>query len=126
MVVYELCQFRKQARLPFLANKAWRATEKLHLVHTDVYGPMKKASLNNSKYFILFINDYTRYCWVYFLKVKFEVAEACCKLRILRFDNGIEYTSEKFQKFCENVGIEHQLTNTYTPNKMVYVKERIE
>ncbi|KAA3486592.1 Integrase, catalytic core [Gossypium australe] len=34
-------------------------------------------------------------------------------------DNGIEYTSEMFQEFCEDVRIEHQLTNTYTPQKLV-------
>ncbi|KAK5819499.1 hypothetical protein PVK06_024503 [Gossypium arboreum] len=41
--------FGKQARLPFLVNNAWQAIEKLHLVHTDVYGPMKTVSLSNSK-----------------------------------------------------------------------------
>ncbi|KAL4386886.1 hypothetical protein GQ457_09G029220 [Hibiscus cannabinus] len=32
-----VCQFGKQNRLSFPVNKAWRATDKLHLVHTDVY-----------------------------------------------------------------------------------------
>ncbi|KAA3482947.1 Integrase, catalytic core [Gossypium australe] len=90
---------------------------------------METASLSNSRYFILYIDDYTRSCWVYFLKAQSEVAEifwkfkvaienqACCKLRILKSDNRTKYTYEKFQKFCEYVEIEHQLTNTYTPQQ---------
>ncbi|KAA3474308.1 Integrase, catalytic core [Gossypium australe] len=47
--VCEVCQLRKQARLPFPTNKAWRASEKLQLVHTDVCGPMKTESLNGNR-----------------------------------------------------------------------------
>ncbi|RVX01460.1 hypothetical protein CK203_017440 [Vitis vinifera] len=41
-----VCQLGKQARLPFLVNKAWRAIEKLQLIHTNVCGPMRTASLS--------------------------------------------------------------------------------
>ncbi|KAA3481749.1 pleiotropic drug resistance protein 3-like [Gossypium australe] len=58
--VCEVCHLGKQARLPFPSNKAWRASERLQLVHADVCGPMKTLSLNGSKYFILFIDDYSR------------------------------------------------------------------
>ena len=46
--VCEVCQMGKQSRLPFPQNKAWRATEELQLIHTDVCGPMKTQSLNGS------------------------------------------------------------------------------
>ena len=39
--VCEVCQLGKQARLPFPVNQAWRARERLELVHSDVCGPMK-------------------------------------------------------------------------------------
>ncbi|KAG8493957.1 hypothetical protein CXB51_011293 [Gossypium anomalum] len=124
--VCELCQLGKQARLPFPTNKAWRASERLQLIHTDVCGPMKTLSLNDSRYFILSIDDYLRYYWIYFLKHKSEVAsvfwkfkaaaetETSCKLKTLRSDNGTEYTSAMFQGFCDKVGIKHQLINIYT------------
>ena len=60
--VCQVCQFGKQSRLSFPVDKAWRAYERLQLIHTDVCGPMKTPSLNGSKYFILFIDDYTRMC----------------------------------------------------------------
>ncbi|KAK5819226.1 hypothetical protein PVK06_024198 [Gossypium arboreum] len=65
--VCEVCQLGKQTRLPFPANVAWRARERLELVHSDVCGLMKTFSLNDSMYFVLFIDDLTRFCWVYFL-----------------------------------------------------------
>ncbi|RVW63017.1 hypothetical protein CK203_062908 [Vitis vinifera] len=42
------CQYRKHTRLPFPQNKAWRATQKLQLVHTDVGRPQRTPSLNSS------------------------------------------------------------------------------
>ncbi|KAG8492199.1 hypothetical protein CXB51_009896 [Gossypium anomalum] len=86
-------------------------------------------SLNGSRYFILFIDDSTRYCWIYFLKSKTEVVQAFlkfktaaetetgCKLSSIRSDNGTEYISAQFQDICARAGIKHQLTNVYTPQQ---------
>ncbi|RVW95066.1 Retrovirus-related Pol polyprotein from transposon RE1 [Vitis vinifera] len=122
------CQYGKQTRRPF-PQTAWRAMHKLQLVHTDVGGPQKTPSLNGSKYYIAFIDDYTRFCWIYFLKSKSEVAnvfwkykawvenQSSCRMQKIRSDNGKEYTNEIFDKFCEEAGIEHQLTTPYTPQQ---------
>ncbi|KAG8482698.1 hypothetical protein CXB51_024274 [Gossypium anomalum] len=127
--VYEVCQMGKQARLPFPTNTSWRASTKLELVHTDVCGPMRTESLSGNRYFILFIDDCTKYCWVYFLKHKSEVVqvfmkfkavvetEIGCKIKTIRSDNGTEYTSAQFQALCKDAGIKHQLTNVYTPQQ---------
>jgi hypothetical protein len=65
---------------------------------------MHNESLNGSKYFLLFVDDYSRFCWVYFLKskanvfvefVRFKTAvelETGNKLKMLRSDNGGEFT----------------------------------
>jgi hypothetical protein len=47
----------------------------LDLMHTDVCGPMQTRSLGGAFYFLLFINDCTRYTWVYFLRRKSDVFE---------------------------------------------------
>jgi hypothetical protein len=82
-------------------------------VHTDVGGPLKTSSLNDSKYYITFIDDHTRMCWIYFMKYKYEVADifwkfkawvekqSTYKMQVIRSDNGTEYTLEKFNKFYE-------------------------
>ncbi|RVW98283.1 Retrovirus-related Pol polyprotein from transposon RE1 [Vitis vinifera] len=130
------CQYGKQTRLPFPQNKAWRATQKLQLVHTDVGGPQRTSSLNGSKFYIAFIDDHTRMCWIYFMKFKSEVADifwkfkawaenqSKCKMQVIRSDNGTEYTLEKFNKFCEDAGIEHQLTTPYTPQQNGVVERK--
>jgi transposase InsO family protein len=90
---------------------------------------MHNESLNGSKYFLLFIDDFSRYCWVYFLKskadvfaefIKFKAAvelETGNKLKILRSDNGGEYTSRQFEAYLAKEGIKHQLTVPYTPQQ---------
>ncbi|KAI4297395.1 hypothetical protein L6164_037289 [Bauhinia variegata] len=52
------CQYGKQTRLPF-QKSVWRATEKLQLIHIDLAGPQKTPSLKGSKYYIIFIDDFT-------------------------------------------------------------------
>jgi len=127
-IICEACQLGKQIRVVFPDN-AYRALSKLQLVHTDVCGPMHNESLNGSKYFLLFIDDFSRYCWVYFLKsksdvfvefVKFKAAvelETGNKLKILRSDNGGEYTSRQFEAYLAKEGIKHQLIVPYTPQQ---------
>ncbi|KAH9756360.1 hypothetical protein KPL71_016050 [Citrus sinensis] len=122
------CQFGKQSRRPF-PKATWRATKKLQLVHTDIAGPQRTPSLNGSLYYVVFIDDFTRMCWIFFLKHKSEVAqvfwnfkarvenESGCRIQTLRSDNGKEYTSGAFNRFCEEAGIQHQLTTPYTPQQ---------
>jgi transposase InsO family protein len=122
------CQFGKQIRKPF-PKTVWRATQKLQLIHTDVAGPQRTPSLQGSLYFVLFIDDFTRMCWIFFLKFKHEVAgvfvkfknmvetQSGCKIQFVRSDNGKEYTSAQFNLFCEEAGIVHQLTTPYNPEQ---------
>ena len=127
--VCEVCQLGKQQKLPFPSKNSWRASEKLQLIHTDVCGPISEASLNGSRYFLLFIDDYSRMWWVYFLKQKSEVADvfssfkamvenqAKSSIKIIRSDNGTEYTTQKFEIQCKKAGIQHQLTSPYNPQQ---------
>lgn len=113
----------------FPSDQAWRASDKLQLIHTDVCGPMKIESLNGSRYFVLFIDDYSRMAWVYFLKQKNEVADVFRKFKLLdknqagtmikaiRSDNGTEYISSEFCPNCHEAGIQHQFTTSYTPQQ---------
>ncbi|KAJ4719034.1 Retrovirus-related Pol polyprotein from transposon TNT 1-94 [Melia azedarach] len=76
--VCESCQMGKLHRFPFPSQAKWRATEKLELVHSDVCGPMQTPSLNQNRYFILFVDDLTRMTWVYFMNNKSQ-AFSCFK-----------------------------------------------
>lgn len=125
----EGCLMGKQHRLPFSTGKTWRAKGLLELIHTDVCGPMRTPSLTNNRYFILFIDDFSRMTWVYFIKEKSEVfgvfkrfkalveKQSGKHIKALRSDRGKEYNSHEFDKFCEDEGIERQLTVAYTPQQ---------
>jgi len=90
---------------------------------------MRTPSHYNNKYFILFIDDFSRMTWVYFLKAKLEVFRVCNKfkafvekksekqIKVLRSNCGKEYTSRKFEKLCKDEGIERQLTVAYSPQQ---------
>ena len=49
--VCEACQLGKQSSLSFPKNQAWRASQKLELVHSDVCGPMSTPTMNGSRFF---------------------------------------------------------------------------
>ncbi|GJV70123.1 retrovirus-related pol polyprotein from transposon TNT 1-94 [Tanacetum coccineum] len=48
---------------------------KLELLHMDLCGPMRVASINRKKYILVIVDDYSRYTWVYFLHLKDETLE---------------------------------------------------
>ena len=56
---------------PFKA-KGYRAKEVLDLVHTDLYGPMSTSAREGYEYFITFIDDYSRYGYIYLMRYKSE------------------------------------------------------
>lgn len=109
--VCEGCIYGKHQRASFPNGKSWRAKKPLQLVHSDICGPMQTPSLSNSKYFLLFIDDFSRICWVYFLKSKSEafseflifkaqVEKECGYLiHTLRTDGGGEFCSNEFVEF---------------------------
>ena len=45
----------------------------LDCVHVDVWGPIKTALLGGHQYFVSFVDDLSRHCWVYPMRQKFEV-----------------------------------------------------
>ena len=88
---------------------------------------MHVSSLGKSKYFVTFIDDYSRYIHVYFIKSKDEVLEKFKefakytenttgrKIKVLRSDNGGEYCSKVFETYMKENGIVHQTMVPYNP-----------
>lgn len=122
------CMEGKMNRLPF-KNIGTRASEPLQLIHTDLCGPMETSSIGGAKYYITFIDDYSRKVYVYFMKNKSDTLEMFKqfknlvenetekRIKVLRSDNGKEYINKEFKLFLEKFGIQHQTTNPYTPEQ---------
>lgn len=106
---------------------AKRAADVLEVVYSDVCCPFEVPSLGGNKYFISFIDEFSRMLWLYLLKTKKEAFELFQRfkvlvekqsgrcIKVLRTDGGGEYTSNDFEKFCNNHGIVHEITAPYTP-----------
>ena len=125
----EGCVEGKQARQPFPTDGGTRASKILELVHSDVCGPMKTLSMGGARYFLTFIDDFSRKVWVYVLKSKNEVFDKFVewktlvekqtehKVKVLQSDNGGEYMSKAFDMFCSKEGIARQTSAPYTPQQ---------
>ena len=74
-VVCNGCLVGKHPERRYEFGKKRRVASTLDLVHSDVFKTMPTTSMTGSKYFMNFIDDYSRYCWIYFLKHKYEVFE---------------------------------------------------
>jgi hypothetical protein len=118
----------KYAKAPFPASDS-RSTGILDLIHSDVSRRMSSPSLSGYLYYVLFIDDYSRKTWIYFLKTKGEVFmrfqefkalvenQTGKKIRCLRSDNGGEYTSNDFDDYCAREGIRREMTVAYNPQQ---------
>ena len=124
----EICQMSKATRLPFVSSKS-RTSKLFEVVHSDIWGPSRVDSFDGYKYYVTFIDDYSRVTWVYLLKFKSEFFDAfkdfhklitnqfSSKLNILQSDNGTEYTSNNMSNYLSNHGILHQTSCVGTPQQ---------
>lgn len=128
-VVCTDCLKGKQHRDLFPKKSKWRASEKLELIHSDLCGPITPISNSQKRYFICFIDDYTRKAWVEFLNDKSDAfsafklfkshveKETGLAIKCLRTDHGGEFNSNEFNNFCKENGIRRHLTAAYTPQQ---------
>jgi hypothetical protein len=73
------------------------------LVHSDVWGPSPNTTMGGSKYFVIFVDDYSRFTWIYLLKNRSELPQIYCdfdrmiqtqfcqSIKIFRSDKAMEY-----------------------------------
>ncbi|MCO5581806.1 hypothetical protein L7F22_035695 [Adiantum nelumboides] len=134
--VCEPCQLGKQHRVAFPKQASTRASAPLALVHTDLCGPMSTSSLSGLCYMLVLVDDFSRYTWVSFLKLKSEAfgsirdwkamveKEKDLKVKSIRSDRGGEFLSENFARWCKSEGIRRQLTTPYTPSQNGVVERK--
>ncbi len=141
----DYCVLGKGHRQPFPKTSPTRTTKLLELVHSDVVGPLEIPSHGGSRYFVTFIDDFSRWTVVYMMKKKSESFEcfqryhkmaqthtgrklrtvhthrsaqvAHARLKTLRTDNGGEYLANEFKEYLRQYGIAHQTTVAYTPQQ---------
>jgi transposase InsO family protein len=118
----------KSKVLPFPISTS-KAINHFELIHSDVWGPSPIISTSRFRYFITFIDDCTRFTWVYLLRKKSDVFQVFKyfvamienqfqkTIKVLRSDSGGEYTSNEFQTFLLEKGISHERSCPETPQQ---------
>nr|GFC32227.1 retrovirus-related Pol polyprotein from transposon TNT 1-94 [Tanacetum cinerariifolium] len=66
------CEQGKSKRASHPPKPVPNSRQRLHLLHMDLYGPMRIASINGKRYILVIVDDYFRYTWVHFLRSKDE------------------------------------------------------
>ena len=66
------CQLGKQPALSF-NNSEPISNSIFELIHSDVWGLSPDASIGGSRYFVVFIDDYSHYNWIFPMKSRFEI-----------------------------------------------------
>ncbi|KAI3800975.1 hypothetical protein L1987_29075 [Smallanthus sonchifolius] len=123
-------------RRPFPAQAVYRASRPLELISMDLCGPITRTSPAGNKYFMLLVDDCTRFMWIYVIKSKdqafgvFKLFKAKVEkqynhqIKALRSDRGGEFVSQEFNKFCDSEGINRLLTVPYSPQQNGSVERR--
>ena len=71
---YVSCQLGKQPAFPFNTSESI-STNIFDLIHSDVWGPSSISSIRGSRYFVVFIDDYSRYSWIFNMKHHSELLQ---------------------------------------------------
>ncbi|PKU87366.1 Retrovirus-related Pol polyprotein from transposon TNT 1-94 [Dendrobium catenatum] len=122
------CNTSKMHKQPFPVSNSI-CNKPFQIIHSDIWGPAPCLSKFGYRYYVTFIDDCTRFTWLFLLKSKDEVFskfQFFCnlinnqfktKILILRSDGGGEYTSHSFRNYLAANGITHQMSCPHTPEQ---------
>ncbi|PKU85167.1 Retrovirus-related Pol polyprotein from transposon TNT 1-94 [Dendrobium catenatum] len=122
------CKESKCHKLPFEYN-ASRTCKPLDLIHSDIWGPAPINSVQGYRYYLLFVGDFSRFSWIFPMRMKCEVFEIFTvfkqqiekytshSIKVIRTDGGSEYLNRPFTTYLKQHGITHQISCPYTPEQ---------
>ncbi|GKB96503.1 retrovirus-related pol polyprotein from transposon TNT 1-94, partial [Tanacetum coccineum] len=105
LYIISLQEMSKAKRSSFMTKAVPSSKGRLNLLHMDLCGPMRVASINGKKYILVIVDDYSRYTWTLFLRSKDE-------------------TPETLHAYFKEEGIEHQTSTPRTPEQNGVVERR--
>ncbi|GJR95161.1 retrovirus-related pol polyprotein from transposon TNT 1-94 [Tanacetum coccineum] len=129
----QLGKIRKATHKPKTINII---TKVLHTLHMDLCRPLRVQSINEKKYILVIVDDYSRFTWVKFLISKDETPTFVINLlkqlqvglnktvRFVRTDNGTEFVNKDLTDYYKSVGITHEKTILRTPQQNDVVETR--
>ncbi|GJZ56070.1 retrovirus-related pol polyprotein from transposon TNT 1-94 [Tanacetum coccineum] len=130
------CEVSKAKRSSFKSKIVTSSKGRLNLIHMDLCGPMRVASINGKKHILVIVDDYSRYNWTLFLRSKDETPEVLKDFLMMiqrnlqalvisvRSDRGTEFLNKTLNAFFKKEGIEHQTSTPRTPEQNIIFKRR--
>lgn len=103
-------------------------------MYSDLWEPSPIKSINGARYFILFVDDYTKYCWIYLLQSKLDVLSTFLQFKVivenqfnttikaLQSDGGTEF--KPLSPVLISNGIVHRISCPYTPQQNESVERK--
>nr|GEV85944.1 retrovirus-related Pol polyprotein from transposon TNT 1-94 [Tanacetum cinerariifolium] len=128
------CDLRQAKRKSFHTKITPSSKRRLQLLHIDLCGPMRVASINGKRYVLVIVDDYSRYTWTHFLRSKDETHEVLieflrlvqrglqAQVRIVQTDKGMEFLNQTLHAYFAAEGILHQMSVAQTPEQNGIVK----
>ncbi|KAM1755844.1 hypothetical protein ACFX12_008126 [Malus domestica] len=122
------CLKGKFCKLPFSLSTN-KSIKPFAVIHSDLWGPAPSISIDGYRYYVTFIDEYTRHCWLFPLINKsdvfatfvafysFVLTQFATAIQTLQSDGWGEYVSKAFQSFLLDKGITHQLSCPHTPEQ---------
>ena len=110
------CQFGKQTALPF-NNSVSHTLSSFDLIYSDVWGPSPISTLGGSRYFVIFVDYFSRYTWIYLFKnhskfyqiyrdfTKMIETQFSKPIKVFRSNNAQEYKAHEFTFILHQFGI---------------------
>ncbi|GJY91899.1 retrovirus-related pol polyprotein from transposon TNT 1-94 [Tanacetum coccineum] len=120
------CEKGKHHRASFKTKRSFSINKSLHLLHMDLFGPVKPQTISHNKYTLVIVDEYSRYTWVFCLKKKSDAADCIMsfirkmenlnevRVKELRSDNGTEFRNHKLEEFCDEKGISQNFSSPCT------------
>ncbi len=139
------CLFGKPKQKPHNKKSSGcsKATRYLQRLLIDCSGRQAVPTLQGCQYFMLIIDEYTRYTWVYFLKSVSECPQVidnflrkigrCDKhgsphvqtVQFIRSDGGPDFSSHKFEHVLDRYNIHHEHITADSSEQMGIVERKI-
>ncbi|GJV98074.1 putative ribonuclease H-like domain-containing protein [Tanacetum coccineum] len=130
------CALGKRTKKPHKPKSKDTNQEKLYLLHMDLCGLMRFASVNGKKYILIIVDDYSRFTWVKCLRSKHKAPAFIINflkmiqvrlketVRRIRTDNGTEFVNQTLCEYYEKVGISHETSVARSPQQNGVVERR--
>jgi transposase InsO family protein len=111
-----MIQLAKQPALSFNKSDSFSHAS-FDFIHSDIWGPSLTATVGRSKYYVIFVDDFSRYTWIYLMHNRSELAKIYLTfiqmistqfstiIKVFRTDNVIEYRDSQFFDLIHTQGI---------------------